>query len=301
MPEEGINYAERKELLTYEEMLRLVGLVVDLGVTKLRITGGEPFIRKDMMKFLRNIAELEQLKEIHITTNGTLTRKLLPELKALGIASINLSLDTLDEGRFFSITRRNEFQSVMETLQNLLDLGIKTKINMVVMDGRNIEDILPMIALSIEENVSVRFIEEMPFNGTEGRSFSSHWNHIKILEHIKSAYKEVDKLPDPPFSTSMNYKIKGAQGSFGIIAAYSRTFCGSCNRLRVTPQGTLKTCLYDSGVFNLKSLMRSGASDEEVKSAIIDAVNHRDKDGFEAEQNRFKGLPISESMSTIGG
>ena len=301
MPEKGITYVPRTELLSYEEMIRLVNLVVELGISKIRITGGEPFIRKDLMSFLANISQLESLTEINITTNGTLIHKIIPKLKAMGISSINLSLDSLSEERFFQITRRDDFQKVMQSLDMILAHKIKTKINMVVMNNRNIEDIIPMVELSRKEKISVRFIEEMPFNGTAAPNFRNHWNHIKILEHIKSHYSEVEKIPDPLYSTSMNYKIKEASGSFGIIAAYSRTFCGTCNRLRVTPQGTLKTCLYDNGVFNLKSLMRSGASDEQVKLAIVEAVNHRDKDGFEAERNRVGGLPVSESMSTIGG
>ena len=291
----------RSELLSYEEMMRLVRIVVDMGVKKLRITGGEPFIRKDLMSFLREVASLSGLDQLHITTNGTLTGKLIPDLVKLGIKSVNLSLDSLDRDRFFKITRRDEFNKVIETMDQLINHGISTKINMVVMDGRNIEDIYPMIELSIRKNVAVRFIEEMPFNGSEGQVVSSQWNYKRILDHISHRFEHIEKLDDPKYSTSMNYKIKGAQGSFGVIAAYSRTFCGTCNRLRVTPQGVLKTCLYDSGVFNLKTFMRNGASDQELKSAINDAVKHKDLNGFEAEKNRFKGFPVSESMSTIGG
>src|SRR5476651_1620827 len=165
MPEEGIDWLSRAELLSYEEMLRVCHLLVDMGIDKIRITGGEPFVRKDMMQMLRAMAGIGGLSQISITTNGVLTAPYIPELKRLGINSINLSLDTLDAGRFFSITRRDEFAAVMNTLDELLKHDMEVKINAVVMDGRNTDDILPLVNLSKDLPVSVRFIEEMPFNG----------------------------------------------------------------------------------------------------------------------------------------
>lgn len=301
MPEEGINYLPRKELLTYEEMERVIFLLASLGISKLRITGGEPFLRKGMMEFLTRISQIEGIKQIHITTNGTLTKDLIPELKKIGITSINLSLDSLDEKRFFDITRRDSFQSVMQTFDQLLAYNIPTKINTVVMQGRNIEDILPLVELTKNHPIAVRFIEEMPFNGSGGKTDNLLWDFQKILAHIKAVYPHLNKLPDPPASTSFNYQVPDYQGTVGIIAAYSRLFCGSCNRIRLTPQGVLKTCLYDDGVFNLKTLIREGADDLQLKTAFLEALGNRAKDGFEAEKNRFLGTSASESMATIGG
>lgn len=301
MPEEGINYVPRKELLTYEEMERLMRVLTGMGIEKLRITGGEPFVRRDMMDFLRSLTTMEGLKQVNITTNGTLTAKLVPELKTLGIHSVNLSMDTLDRDRFFQITRRNEFEKVMETFHALLDHGISTKINAVVMDGKNTQDILPMVELTRDYPVGVRFIEEMPFNGEGSHYPVLNWNHRRILEHVRERYPDMEKIPDPPHSTSSNYRIPGFKGTMGIIAAYSRTFCGTCNRIRITPQGMLKTCLYDSGVFNIRDLMRAGATDDQLRTAFLDALGHRARDGWEAERNRTFGLPVTESMSTIGG
>lgn len=301
MPEEGIKYVARQELLSYEEMVRLIRVLVNLGIEKLRITGGEPFLRKDMMQFLENVSQLEGLKQINITSNGTVIEQHLPKLKALGINSINLSLDTLNKKRFFAITRRDEFEKVMRTFHSLLEHGIKTKINAVVMEGRNTDDLIPMAELTAKYPVNVRYIEEMPFNGTGSNYPVLTWNHKKILEHLKTRFPDIEKIPDPPNSTSYNYQIPGHQGTIGIIAAYSRTFCGSCNRIRITPQGTLKTCLYDNGVFNIKNLMREGATDEQMATAFKEAFNNRAKDGYEAEKNRMLNNPISESMSTIGG
>lgn len=301
MPEEGIKYVAQKELLSYEEMLRVIQVLVQLGINKVRITGGEPFVRKNMMEFLTQLSQIQGLNQINLTTNGTLTAPLIPRLKELGIRTINLSLDCLDRNRFYQITRRDEFPKVMETFHQLLHHQIKTKINAVVMEGKNTEDIIPMAELTKNHPVSIRFIEEMPFNGAGANYQHLQWNHIKILEHLKSAFPGISKLPDPPNSTASHYQIPGYEGNIGIIAAYSRTFCGTCNRIRITPQGILKTCLYDDGVFDLKNIIRSGASDEQLKDTFLEALSNRAKNGFEAEKRRKFGIPVSESMSTIGG
>ena len=308
MPEEGIQYLPKKELLTFEEMLRVTKIFAKQGISKIRITGGEPFLRKDMMQFLESISKIPEIKKIHITTNGTLLIDKIPKLKALGIESVNLSLDSLDKKRFHEITRRDDLDTVLSSMHELIAANIKVKINMVVMDGKNTEDVIPMLELAKAFPVDVRFIEEMPFNGTKGQGNPTFWSHKTILEHIQTKYPITNKLQDPAYSTSMNYQIPdlpgvqtGLKGSFGIIAAFSRTFCGTCNRIRLTPQGTLKTCLYDNGVFNIRDLIRAGASDEDLLVALQEALNHRAKDGHEAERNRNKNFPVSESMATIGG
>ncbi len=300
MPENGIKYVARKDLLTFEEMFLLVRVLSEMGINKLRITGGEPFVRRGILDFLKEVAGLPGLNEIHITTNGTFTEDYVSELESLGIKSINLSLDSLDKGRFFDITRRDMYDQVMSTYQRLLASPMRVKINMVVMDGRNIDDIYPMIELARNESVSVRFIEEMPFNGTEGQGNSTIWPMKKILDHIGERY-EFEKLEDGPHSTSLNYRVNGFTGSFGIIAAYTRTFCGSCNRIRITPQGDLKTCLYDDGKANLRDLIRSSLTETELKHEITQVVQRRAKDGFEAEKSRNERNPVAESMATIGG
>lgn len=301
MPEEGLDWLSRAELLTYEEMLRMCRLMVQMGIEKIRITGGEPFARKDMMQLLSAIAEIDGLKDLSITTNGVLTAPHITQLKALGIKSVNLSLDTLDAGRFFAITRRDEFAAVMHTLEELLKHGFEVKINAVVMDGKNTQDILPMVALTKDLPVSVRFIEEMPFNGESHSYTGVQWDYVRILDEIKLHYPTIKKLVDEAYSTSYNYQIAGHTGTVGIIAAYSRTFCGTCNRIRVTPQGTLKNCLYDDGVLNIKDLMRNGATDQQIKNELLKAFNQRPLDGWEAERLRNKQVDVHESMATIGG
>lgn len=299
MPEDGLNWLSRKELMSYDEMLRSCTMLVNMGIQKIRITGGEPFVRKDIMPFLTALSELNGLDELSITTNGVLTAPHVTQLKDIGVRSVNLSLDTLDSGRFFAITRRDEFAAVMETLDELLKHDIEVKINAVVMDGKNTQDIIPLVELTKELPVSVRFIEEMPFNG-DGHIYTGlNWDYIRILDAIKHHFPEMKKIEDPAYSTAYNYHIPGHKGDVGIIAAYSRTFCGTCNRIRITPQGTLKNCLYDNGVLNIKDLIRAGKSDEHIKESLLNAFNNRVKDGWEAESLVSTG--IHESMATIGG
>jgi cyclic pyranopterin phosphate synthase len=253
------------------------------------------------MQLLTSLSKLRGLNELTITTNGVLTAPLVPELKKIGVRSVNLSLDTLDANRFFSITKRDEFSKVMETMEQLLKHGIEVKINAVVMDGKNTQDIIPLVELTKELPVSVRFIEEMPFNG-DGHVYEGlKWDYIRILDEIGQEYPEIKKISDTAYSTSYNYQIPGHKGSVGIIAAYSRTFCGTCNRIRITPEGELKTCLYDGGVLNIKDMMRAGLNENDVQSALLNAFSHRPKDGWEAEQNRNINNPAHESMATIGG
>lgn len=295
MPAEGIDWLERKELMTFEEMLRLCTMLAKAGIEKIRITGGEPFVRRDIMPFLERLSTTKGLKELTVTTNGVMTAPLVPDLKKLGIRSVNLSLDTLDKNRFFAITRRDELDKVMATLDQLLRHGLNVKINAVVMEGKNTEDIIPLVRLTKNLPVSVRFIEEMPFNGGNHNT-ELRWDYVRIMETIKQHFPSIIKATDPSFSTSYNYQIPGHVGSVGLIAAYTRSFCGTCNRIRVTPQGMLKTCLYDNGVMNVKELLRNGFSDEETMARIAAAINNRAKDGWAAEERK-----THESMAAIGG
>ena len=297
MPEEGIKYLPKQALLSFEEIERLITILAELGISKVRITGGEPFLRKDLMALLRSIRSIKGIRDLHLTTNGLLAVDHLEELTTLGIKSINLSLDTLDPIRFQRITRRADFEKTWSAYQGFLQSGIPVKINCVVMEGLNTEDILPMVELTRDSDTAVRFIEEMPFNGTGQRLPGIAWNHKRILEQIQERFPDLEPVPVSASSTAKLYKVAGYGGAFGIIAAYSRTFCGTCNRIRVTAQGLLKTCLYDNGVLNIRDLMRSGLSDEQLRIALLDAFRSRPKDGFEAEAAR----PVSASMSTIGG
>jgi len=298
MPHEGMDFVARKDLLTYEEMVRLTRIMVELGVTKVRITGGEPFVRKNMYGFLKRLTAIDGLEKINITTNGAVANRHIPFLKEIGIDSINLSLDTLDKARYEAITRRDFFDQAMSTYNAVLASGINLKVNMVVMADKNRDDIIPMAMLTKNDKVNIRFIEEMPFNGTGERNVE-FMDHKEILQHLEQYLPPLTSIPSSPGNTSQNYTIEGHQGTVGIIAAWSRTFCGDCNRIRVTATGQLINCLYDNGVLDLKRLLSDGSSDTMIKEAVSKAYSQKRKDGHEAEKNRIGS--ISESMSSIGG
>lgn len=300
MPVGGLDWIRKSELMTDEEMLRICSLFVEMGIRRIRITGGEPFVRKDLIKFLEKISSLAALHELTLTTNGVVTAPFVPELKRIGVRSVNLSLDTLDKERFTRIAHRDELDNVLRTLDALLKYNVEIKINAVVMENLNIEDIVPLVRLSKSLPVSIRFIEEMPFNGGSYQA-GLHWNYKRILAHIQSHFPDIQKIPDEPNSTSYNYHIPGHLGNVGIIAAWSRLFCGTCNRIRITPSGVIRTCLYDNGKVNIKDILREGASDEGLKEWIRHTVSTKAKDGWEAEKNRDNHEPVHESMATIGG
>jgi molybdenum cofactor biosynthesis protein A len=300
MPEEGIRYLPKKDLLTNPEILRLAGILSGYGISKIRLTGGEPFVRPDIMPLIRNLVEIPGIRDVHLTTNGVLTAPHISELRRLNIAGVNLSLDTLDRARFRAITHRDEFDNVMRTFGALVESSIPVKINAVVMQGKNIDDIIPLVELGRHNAVDIRFIEEMPFNGEGSHYARLEWTHVRILEYLHAHYPDLIKIHDPEASTSSAYQVPGFAGKIGIIAAFSRTFCGTCNRIRVTAQGTLKTCLYDAGVLDVRALLRQSSDDEFVGEQLLKAFQSRPKDGFEAEAAR-RSNPVSESMSTIGG
>ena len=301
MPEEGIEYLPKSQLLTYEEMLRLTSVFAGMGVDKIRITGGEPFARRDLIGFLRKLRIIPGIEKISITTNGVLTKPHLPALKELGITEINLSLDALSRELFYKITRRDEYKKVIETFHEMLRLGFKVKINAVVMDGINDHQIAGLAKLALKHPVSVRFIEEMPFNGGLKSKPAIRWTSARIFETLKAEFPDIRKVISPANSTSANYTTEEAKGNFGIIAAFTRSFCGTCDRIRITSTGEMRTCLYGKNELDLKSLIREGSSENRIESEIIRVVQKRTKDGFEAEAMRDKNNPPMESMSIIGG
>ena len=299
MPAEGIDFAKRENLLTLDELRLLSATLVDQGIDKIRITGGEPFVRKDLMALLESLAALEGLKEISITTNATLIGPHIDSLKKLGIRNINVSLDAIREETFERITRRDQYEKVYGNLMRLIEEGFNVRINFIVLEHQNIEDILPILELQEKYPVSVRFLEEMPFNGGSRNFNNITWNYKKILEYVTTAYPDIKKLPAPETSTSINYQIKGHKGSFGLIPSFSRTFCGSCNRLRITATGDVITCLYGKPKMNIREVMRGENVNKNLRNAIQKAIGSREKTGFEA-QKAYDGI-FENSMTSIGG
>jgi GTP 3',8-cyclase len=300
MPAHGIDIVDKKDLLTYKEMYRITRVLSELGVNKVRLTGGEPFVRKDFIHFLESLSFNDHLNEINITTNGALIAKHISKLEELGINAINLSIDTLKADKFKQITRRDLFEETMQTLDKLLLSKLKLKLNVVVIPGVNTDELIDFIEFTKNKDLSVRFIEEMPFNGKGLRNTNEVWNFDKIYSEIKKTYKNIIQLRNKKSSTSKNFKIENYKGSFGIIPAFTRTICNDCNRIRITATGMFKNCLFDDGVFNLRDFIRKGACDDDLKELFLSIVQQKPENGFVAEANR-KNKDISESMSTIGG
>jgi cyclic pyranopterin phosphate synthase len=300
MPAHGIEIAPRADLLTFKEMYRIIRVLTELGVTKVRLTGGEPFVRKDFIKFLEMLSFNDLLETINITTNGAMIAKHIAKLEQMEkVQNINLSIDSLNKEKFHQITRRDVFPEVYETFELLEQSSLNLKLNVVVQAGFNTDEIVDFVALTQNKNVAVRFIEEMPFNGKGQREMQEAWNYRRILEEIQSQF-EVAPILSEKSSTSRNFSISGHKGSVGIIPAFTRTICSDCNRIRITPIGTFKNCLFDDGVFNIRDFLRNGASNEDLKELFLSLVKDKPENGFVAEANRSKGS-VSESMSTIGG
>lgn len=298
MPQQGITFVQRDDLLSYEEIVRLLKIFKELNVTKLRITGGEPLVRKDLLPFLREVTKQKIMPGFHLTTNATITLPHVNDLIEAGLKTVNISLDTLDKQRFIDVTRRDHLEDVLASINAFYQADVPIKINMVVSKGINEDDIIPMAQMAEHRKIQVRFLEEMPFNGTN--ELKSHFmTHHDIKKVLVEQLPTLEQIPFKNGETSQNYKVSGWKGDVGIIASYSRTFCGSCNRLRVTPTGQLKTCLYGKNELSLRNLLRDGSSDAEIAQAIQNAVSRKPTDGFEAEANRFD--TISESMASIGG
>jgi cyclic pyranopterin phosphate synthase len=300
MPAQGIDIVPRQELLTFKEMYRLIRVLTELGVHKVRLTGGEPFVRKDFVGFLEMLSHNDLLEAINITTNGALISQHIDRIEKLGkVKDINLSIDSLSREKFAKITRRDAFPEVYKTLELLEKSSLKLKLNIVVQSGINTDEIVDFVRFTKDKNVAVRFIEEMPFNGKGQRKMEENWTFNRILNEIKTAF-DVKELVSEKSSTSRNYSIENHLGTVGIIPAFTRTICNNCNRIRITSTGTFKNCLFDDGVFNLRDFMRKGASNEDLKALFLSLVKEKPANGFIAEANRKNGA-ASESMSTIGG
>jgi cyclic pyranopterin phosphate synthase len=227
-------------------------------------------------------------------------QKHIGRLKDLGITNINLSIDSLDRERFHQITRRDDFEKVIRTFHMLLENGFKVKLNAVIMKGINTQDILPLAELSKEYPVEVRFIEEMPFNGGYKKNLEMY-SARNIYDDLLKQYPDLDKVQGAHGDTADIFRVPGHLGKIGVIAAFSRTFCNTCNRLRIASKGEIKTCLYDGGVFNIRDYMRSGVTDEQLADTFRELIKLKPRDGFAAEKARPGRTTPQASMSEIGG
>jgi len=295
-PEEGVPFVPHEEILTFEELERLAAIFCGMGVEKIRVTGGEPFARKGCLEFLQRLRTIKGLRELHITTNGVETYQYLDALAELGIDGINLSLDTLDHRRFWHITRRDYFEDVVQALQAIIEHHIPLKINSVVLADTSDDEIIRLAGLARYFPIAIRFIEKMPFSGITRPVKLVNGHLFQRLKGILPALEE--QSPDSP-STARIFSLPGFLGNIGIIQGYSRLFCATCNKVRITPIGMLKTCLYDNGVLNLKRMLRNGRDDAGIESAILDSIQNRCASGHEAEVLAKRAT--EPSMASIGG
>ncbi|XP_040467443.1 molybdenum cofactor biosynthesis protein 1 isoform X2 [Falco naumanni] len=277
MPEEGVQLTPKSELLTAQEIITLARLFVKEGVEKIRLTGGEPLIRPDVVDIVGQLYKLEGLKTIAVTTNGINLTRLLPRLKEAGLNAINISLDTLVPAKFEFIVRRKGFHKVMEGIHKATELGYRpVKVNCVVMRGFNEDELLNFVDFTKDLPLDVRFIEYMPFDGNKW-NFKKMVSYKEMLDTIKQRWPELEKLPCETSSTAKSFKVPHFQGQISFITSMSEHFCGSCNRLRITADGNLKVCLFGSSEVSLRDHLRSGASEEELVQIIGAAVGRKKK------------------------
>ncbi|XP_032040588.1 molybdenum cofactor biosynthesis protein 1 isoform X1 [Aythya fuligula] len=277
MPEEGVQLTPKSELLTAQEIITLARLFVKEGVEKIRLTGGEPLIRPDVVDIVGQLNKLEGLKTIAITTNGINLARLLPRLKEAGVNAVNISLDTLVPAKYEFVVRRKGFHKVMEGIHKATELGYRpVKVNCVVMRGFNEDELLGFVEFTKDLPLDVRFIEYMPFDGNKW-NFKKMVSYKEMLDTIKQRWPELEKLPCEASSTAKSYKVPHFQGQISFITSMSEHFCGSCNRLRITADGNLKVCLFGSSEVSLRDHLRSGASQEELVEIIGAAVSRKKK------------------------
>lgn len=313
MPEEGVPQSPPSHLLTTPEIVLLSELFVSQGVTKIRLTGGEPTVRKDIVPMMQQIGQLrgaragrEGLKDLCLTTNGiSLWRKLDPMAEA-GLTGVNLSLDTLDPYQFQIMTRRKGFDAVQRSIDRILEMnalgaGIKLKINCVVMRGLNDREILDFVELGREKDIEVRFIEYMPFDGnkwSEGKMLPFQ----EMLDRIKEKYPGVEKVQDHKNDTSKTYRVSGFVGKFGFITSMTHNFCGTCNRLRITSDGNLKVCLFGNDEVSLRDILRENNLGNPIDEEAFEAMKKIEMDRREGRVDGALGMLSNESklLDVIG-
>lgn len=273
MPEEGVKWVDHSAILSYEQIVRLVRLAAGLGVEKVRLTGGEPLVRKNLAGLVREIKAIDGIRTVTLTTNGVLLADQLPALLEAGLDGVNLSLDTLDRAQFASLTRRDELPRALAGLEAALAApGLTVKVNCVP-SGGNDEQLVPLAALARGRDLDVRFIELMPIG--LGDTLTRRTEE-EVLSRLEEAFGPAIPCPsDALGGPSRNVTFQGFRGKVGFISAVSHQFCQNCNRVRLTATGFLKTCLqYDHGV-DLKALLDAGADDAALEAAMADAIRHK--------------------------
>jgi len=303
LPEEGIDLKPLQKLLTYDEILRIINIVSCLGISKIRYTGGEPLIRKDMTELVQETANTPGIQSVHLTTNGLLLYKYAEGLKKAGLHGINISLDTFDAARFFKISRREGVEKVLSNLKLAVDLGFPSvKVNVVVMRGFNDDELGKFAELTRSEKITVRFIELMPFDAHQIWKTGHYLGAEKILQKMKKLFPQMEKAKGS--STEQHiYSIPGYKGKIAVIPSFTRSLCEGCTRIRLTADGNIRNCLYSEEEFNLLAKIRNGANDEEIGQFFKDAMWQKAKDGWESQKTNKDKVKKHhrDSMTQIGG
>lgn len=288
-------FLSHHNILRYEEMLRVVTLLSKHGLEKVRLTGGEPLVRKDVDLFAKELNSVKGIKEVTLTTNGVILEEYVSRLKRAGIKRLNLSLDSLKDDVFEKITGKNRLKSVLRGIDAACEAGMSPiKINTVLLNGINDSEIADLAGLSIEKNIDVRFIELMPIGSTQ--FYNSHKLSMKdAKEMIEKRFSPLLNVKSSPISGPASmYKIKGAKGNIGFIHAMTSHFCADCNRVRITAEGLLRPCLLEDSFFDLRRDLRLGASNEDLYKIV--------KKALEKKSSIHEVMPdVKRQMVSIGG
>lgn len=291
MPAEGVDLKPKSHILSFEEILRLAGLLVAHGVTKIRLTGGEPLIRKELVQLVERLKALEGLRELTITTNGLLLPRKLDELQQAGVTGFNISLDTLRVDRFEDITRRPGLETVLEAIHRTVDAGYDpVKVNCVVIRGFNEDELADFVAMTESLPLEIRFIEYMPFDGNTWNT-DAFLPYREMVDRIRERYPAFARHEEDDSETAKLWRVPGFRGSVGFISSMSDHFCAGCNRIRITADGQLKVCLFGAQEVNLRDLMRDGITDAALLEAVQDALarkapSHAGMETIAATENR---------------
>lgn len=299
MPEDGIELRERSEFMTHEELISIAKSFVELGVKKIRLTGGEPLIKKDVSMLIEALGGLPV--ELAITTNGVLVDRFIETFKKAGIKDVNVSLDSIKEERFNSISRRSYFQEIMQNIDLLVEHDFNVKVNVVVIKGVNEDEIVDFVEWTRNRKLNVRFIEFMPFDGNQWdwKKKVSYNEMIQLIdEHFgENSYR---KLGDAPNDTSKNFQFINGVGSFGIISSITNPFCDTCNRIRLTADGKIKNCLFSGDEIDLLTAYRNN---EPIVGLIQQSIHakHKERAGLPAFSDEEIKKHKNRSMIAIGG
>lgn len=297
MPDEDMDFLSDDHLMRPEEIEQFAKIFIRLGTKKIRLTGGEPLVRKDAEEIIQRLSALPV--ELTLTTNGFLTDRFIDVFQQAGIRSVNVSLDTLNSDKFQIITRRNKFEKVWTNILELVQAGFHVKVNCVVMSGVNTDELLDFVALTEKLPLHIRFIEFMPFTGNRWESKQVFaWE--QMLEIITQKYT-ITKLGDGPHDTAKKYQVPGFTGTFAVISTMSAPFCSTCNRMRLTADGKMKNCLFSQGETDLLSAMRRGEDIEQlIRQNLLE--KHASLGGQFSDYTVTKGDELqNRSMIAIGG